>query len=354
MTFDRMTVDKLLSLADAYLRRVSTPQGFTSREIVRRAIEFADPPRLPYSFIEPLESDFVELAVFTSGNASLPYIPEGELAFDEWGVGWRGSGRYWGHADVCPLADLSALEGYRFPEVMPPERLALLRAVTEAANKAGKYVVGADIIGNYERLRGLMGFDNLMVSLYTERQRFEELLDKLTDMTIDVLHTYAEMGGVHAFMTWEDWGLQTTLQIRPAQWREIFKPRYARIVEETHKAGMHYIWHCCGYIRDIIPDMIEIGVDVVQLDQPRLMGVERLASQFGGKICFWNTVDIQWSPVSEVSVEEVRAEVKHMVEQFGRFRGGFIARQYPQPRDIGMTLERHRAIYEAFMEFGCR
>jgi uroporphyrinogen-III decarboxylase len=199
-----------------------------------------------------------------------------------------------------------------------------------------------------------MGFDNLMVALYTDRQRFEELLDKLTDMTIDVLHTYAEMGGVHAFMTWEDWGLQTTLQIRPAQWREIFKPRYARIVEETHKAGMHYIWHCCGYIMDIIPDMIEIGVDVVQFDQPRLMGVERLASQFGGKICFWNTVDIQWSPVAEVSLEEVRAEVKHMVEQFGRFNGGFIARQYPQPRDIGMTPEKHHAIYEAFMDFGCR
>jgi hypothetical protein len=351
MTFDRMTADKLLSLAEPYLRPVSTPQGFTSREIVRRAIEFDDPPRLPYSFIEPLESDFVELA---AGNASLSYIPEGELAFDDWGVGWRGSGRYWGHADVCPLADLSALEGYRFPEVMPPERLALLKAVTEAGNKAGKYVVGGDAIGSYERLRGLMGFDNLMVSLYTERQRFEELLDKLTDMTLDVLHTYAEMGGVHAFMTWEDWGLQTTLQIRPQQWREIFKPRYARIVEETHKAGMHYLWHSCGYIMDIIPDMIEIGVDVVQIDQPRLLGVERLASEFGGKICFWNTVDIQWSPVSEVGLEEVRAEVKHMVEQFGRFNGGFIARQYPQPRDIGMTPERHHAIYEAFMEFGCR
>jgi hypothetical protein len=354
MTLDSMTVDKWLSILEPYLRPVPTPPGFTSREVVRRAIEFDDPPRVPYSFIEPLESDFVELSVVTAANASVPNLPKGELAFDDWGVGWRGSGRLWGHAEVCPLADLSALEGYRFPEVMPPERLALMKALTEAGNKAGKYVVGADPIGSYERLRGLMGFDNLMVSLYTERQRFEELLDKLTDMTIDVLHAYAEMGGMHAFMTWEDWGLQTTLQIRPAQWREVFKPRYARIVEETRRAGMHYLFHCCGYIMDIIPDMIEIGMDVLQLDQPRLMGVERLASEFGGKICFWNTVDIQWSPVSGVSLEEVRAEAKQMVEQFGRFRGGFIARQYPQPRDIGMTPEKHRAIYDAFMKSGCR
>jgi uroporphyrinogen decarboxylase len=349
-----MTVDQWLSFLAEYLRPVPTPPGFTSREIVRRAIEFDGPPRIPYSFVEPQESDILELAVVTFGSLCIPNVPLEEMAFDEWGVGWRGSGRLWGHAEVYPLADLSALGGYRFPEVTPTERLPLLKALTEAGNRAGKYVVGADIIGSYERLRGLMGFDNLMMSMYTERQRFEDLLDKLTDMTVDLIHIYADLDGVHAFMTWEDWGLQTSLQIRPAQWREIFKPRYARIVEEAHKAGMHYLWHCCGQIMDIIADMIEIGVDVVQLDQPRLMGVERLASEFGGKICFWNPVDIQWSASAEVSVEEVRVEAKHMVEQFGRFRGGFIARQYGQPWDIGVTPEKHRATYEAFMESGCR
>jgi hypothetical protein len=112
------------------------------------------------------------------------------------------------------------------------------------------------------RLRGLIG-ENLMLALYTDRERFEQLLDKLTDMTIDVVRRYAEMGGVHSFMTWEDWGLQTSLQIRPKQWREIFKPRYARIIEAAHQGGMHYLWHSCGYIADIIPDMIEMGVDVL-------------------------------------------------------------------------------------------
>jgi len=349
-----VTTDQWLSFLEGYLRPVPTPPGFTSREIVRRAVEFDGPPRIPYCFAEPLESDIMELGMITAASLCIPNIPLGELVFDEWGIGWRGSGRFWGHAEVCPLADLSALESYRFPEVMSPQRLVVLKAVTEQANRASKYVIGADVIGSYERLRGLMGFDNLMVSLYTDRQRFEVLLDKLTDITVDLVHKYAELGGVHAFMTWEDWGLQTTLQIRPAQWREIFKPRYARIVEETHRAGMHYIWHCCGYILDIIPDMIEIGVDVLQLTQPRLTGVDRLASEFGGKICFWSTVDTQWSPLAEVSVEDVRTEAKHMVEQFGRFNGGFIALQYPQPWDIGISPEKHRAVYEAFVEFGCR
>ncbi len=351
-----MTTDRYMSLFEPYLKPVPTPPGFTSHEIVRRAIEMDDPPRVPYSFIQPLESDFVELAMASvaSGEAGMAGIPKGEMVFDKWGVGQRGTGRHWAHSEVHPLADLSALESYRFPETMPRATVELAKALTEAGNKAGKYVVGADPILTIERLRDLMGFDNLMVAMYTDRERFERLLDMLVDIVLDAMRTYAEMGGVHAFMTWEDWGLQTTLQIRPQQWREIFKPRYARLVEETHKAGMHYIWHCCGYITDIIPDMIDIGVDVVQLDQQHLMGVDRLAEEFGGKICFWNTVDIQWSPREEATAEELRAEVKHMIEQFGRFKGGFIGRQYPQPRDIGMSRERHQIIYDAFMEFGCR
>jgi len=335
------------------VKPVPTPPGFTSREIVRRAIEFDGPPRVPYSFIQPLESDFVELAAVAPGDADISRVPKGELVFDDWGVGRRSSGTLWGHAEVHPLQDLSALDGYQFPDVTPHDRFAAAAALAEAGNASGKYVVGADPIMGIERLRLLVGFADLMLALYTQRPQLERLIDKLTDMTIDVVRTYADMGGVHGFMTWEDWGLQTTLQIRPEQWREVFKPRYARIVEAAHAADMHYLFHCCGQILDIIPDLIEIGVDVLQLDQPRLMGVERLVNEFGGRICFWNTVDIQWSPHPDVTLDELRAEVAHMVEAFGRFNGGFIARQYPQPWDIGMPREKHQAIYEAFMEHGC-
>jgi len=349
-----MEAKDLLKLAEVYLKPVPTPPGFTSREIVRRAIEFDGPPRIPYSFIDPLESDFAEMGALAAIFWPAGYVPKGEMRFDDWGVGWRGSGRLWGHPDVNPLADLSALDAYRFPEILTPDRRAIVELFVREANKTGKYVVGGDPIMGIERLRGLMGFENVMVAMLADRDRFERLLDKLVDMTIDVIRAYGEMGGVHGFMAVEDWGLQTSLQIRPDHWRAIFKPRYARIVEAAHAAGMHYLWHCCGYIIDIIPDMIEIGVNVVQLDQPRLMGVDRLAREFGGKICFWNTVDIQWSSPDEVTLDEARAEATHMIEQLGRFSGGFIARQYPQPGDIEMPHEKHRAIYEAFMEAGCR
>jgi uroporphyrinogen decarboxylase len=350
-----VTTDNPLDLLATYLRPTPAPEGYTSREIVRRAIEFDHPPRIPYSFVDPLESDFLELAVLApSGTAGVRQIPKGEMVFDEWGVGWRGSGRLWGHAEVSPLADLDALAGYRFPEIISSETWGLIKAVSEMAGKAGKYVVGADPINLYERLRSLMGFENLMTAPYIDKERFEKLLDRLTNMTVALVQGYAQTGNVHAFMSWDDWGLQTGLQIRPAQWREIFEPRYRRIVGACHERGMHYILHSCGIIWDIIPDFIDIGVDVLQIDQPRLMGVGRLAQEFGGKVCFWNCVDIQWSSRPEVTAEEARREAAEMTQAMGCFGGGFIARQYPQPDDIEMPADKHHAIYEGFMQGGCR
>lgn len=147
--------------------------------------------------------------------------------------------------------------------------------------------------------------------------------------------------------------MQSGLLMKLETFQEFYKPRYEQIVQAAHENGMHYIWHNCGQIMDMIPDMIEIGVDVVQLDQPRLMGHRRLADEFGGRICFWNTVDIQWSTEDGVTDEELRTEVADMVRAFERFTGGFLARQYPSPRDIGLSGERHMVIYEAFLEDGC-
>ncbi|MBW2093116.1 MAG: hypothetical protein JRI34_13460, partial [Deltaproteobacteria bacterium] len=99
--------------------------------------------------------------------------------------------------------------------------------------------------------------------------------------------------------------------------------------------------------------MIDIGVDVLQLDQPRLMGHKKLTDDFGGKICFWNTVDIQWSVSGDITDDDIRNEVRDMVEIFNRFGGGFMARHYPQPHDIQLSRERCMLIYEAFLENGC-
>jgi hypothetical protein len=349
--------ERLEGLMERLLAPTPTPSGMTSREIVRRAIEFDGPPRVPYSFISPLESDFFETVILQAVRGAPGGARRsrelGALYRDEWGVGWEVTTRAWDHAVDHPLRDLEGLSEFRFPDVAAPERFDWLAPYLERARRAGKYVVGWDPIQTYELMRSLMGFEELMVAPYTQPRALRELLDRLGDLEIAMMDGFARLGGIDGFMTWQDFGLQTTLQMKPETFREIYKPHYARMVAAAHERGTHYIWHSCGQIAEILPDMVEIGVDVVQLDQPRLMGHHSLADAFGGRICFWNTVDIQWATRGALTDSDIRAEVKEMLAAFDRFNGGFMARHYPQPWDIELAPDFHRASYEAFLEHGC-
>ncbi len=172
-------------------------------------------------------------------------------------------------------------------------------------------------------------------------------------MTIEVIEQWAKSGLVDAFMTWEDWGLQDQLQMNVKTFREFYKPRYQRIIAAAHGHGMHYIWHNCGYIVDMLDDMIEIGVDVVQIDQPKLMDYKTMTERFGGRMCFWNCADIQWGTQESTGDEEIVVDIEEMVNQYNRFDGGLMARHYPQPWDINLSSERQTLIYETFLKNGC-
>ncbi len=342
------------SLINAYSMPMPAPEGCTNRDIVRQAINREAPPRIPYSFVHPLKSDFFETAVlrFFMELEDKNSRVIGEEYCDEWNVVQKVTGRDWDHAVSSPLADLSALESYNMPKVDAPKRFEIMKPYIDLAHDQGKYVLADDTIFLFERAKLLMGFEELMMAPYSQPQLFRDLLELLTDLIIRCIERYGEIGNVDGFMTWDDWGLQTSLQVSPDIFREYYKPCYTRITESVHRHGMDFFLHSCGMIMDIIPDIIEMGVDVLQLDQPQLMGHENLADRFASKICFWNTVDIQWSVDPKRTDEDIRQEVASMTRIYGR-EGGFIARQYPQPEDIGLTPERNMVIYEAFIENGC-
>jgi uroporphyrinogen-III decarboxylase len=197
-----------------------------------------------------------------------------------------------------------------------------------------------------------MGFETLMLAPWAQRARLEALLDHLAQLTVETIEGLAELGGVDAFMTWQDYGTQTQLVVSLDMFRELYAPRLASVVRAAHEAGMDFIWHCCGQIFDLIPEMIAMGVDVVQLDQPRLLGHARLAEEFGGRICFWNAVDTQWATGDHLSDADLRAEVAAMTTPFRHFGGGLMARHYPQPHDIGLSPHFHDVTARAFLDTG--
>jgi len=346
---------KDFSMLDQYIQAIQSPSDISSRDIVRQAIEFQLPPRIPYSFINPLKSDFCETAVVAAltGSRTREKGGIGSIYYDEWRVGHEVTGRAWDHAVDHPLRDLDRLNDYQWPEIKIWKGSDPESAYLHQAAGAGKYVVAHDPVMMFERARALMGFEELMIAPYTQPQNLRVLLERLADLTIEVIQKWAALECIDGFMTWEDWGLQTGLQMKVETFREFYRPSYERIIQTAHDCGLHYIWHNCGQIVDMIPDMIEMGVDVLQLDQPRMMGHHFLTEKFGGKICFWNTVDIQWSTSPGRSDEEIRKEILEMISFYNRLSGGFMARQYPQPWDIGLSSERGRFIAETFFNNGC-
>jgi uroporphyrinogen decarboxylase len=111
--------------------------------------------------------------------------------------------------------------------------------------------------------------------------------------------------------------------IRPGLWREFFGPAYAKMFEVVRRSGKHVWMHCYGMIEEILPDLIEAGVDVLNL-QSSLMDRGRLGRQLAGRICVLGEVDRQWT-LPRGTPEEVRAAVRADVETFAGPGGGLVA-----------------------------
>jgi len=154
------------------------------------------------------------------------------------------------------------------------------------------YVVGLHHLTLFERSWLLFGYQNLMIALAMDVEFVEQLMDRILEFQIGIAHRFVEMD-VDAVRTGDDYGMQQAMQMNPKLWRRVFKPRLAKIWEVYHKAGITVMHHSCGNIEEIIPDFIEMGLDVLHPVQPLTMSIEKLAKKFGGKLVFFGGIDTQ-------------------------------------------------------------
>ena len=136
--------------------------------------------------------------------------------------------------------------------------------------------------------------------------------------------------------------------ISPEKWREIWKPRYKRIYDTAHECGMDTFLHSCGYIVDILDDLIEIGLDVIQMDQQENMGLELLGSRFGGRITFFAPVDIQ-KTLASGDIPAIQQYCRDMKKHLATDKGGFLTGWYTDPVGAGHTKEAVCAMCDEFL-----
>ena len=108
--------------------------------------------------------------------------------------------------------------------------------------------------------------------------------------------------------------------------------------------------HSCGKINGIIPSLIAIGCDVLNLQQPTTNGIEAIGTAFAGKICFSSLCDIQHT-LPMKSGQEIEREAAHLLGSWGTEHGGFILSDYGDGRAIGVSDERKRLMFDSFMKY---
>jgi len=312
----------------------------TPREVVQRTVRFEGPDRLPYALPDEYGSDFAGVGMTPSPDA------RPKRGIDEWGCEWANIGiSNLGEVKTPALTRWEDWERLTIPDIREPGRW---RKLEGARDRAGDRFLMASGISLYERAHFLRGLENLWVDLYERPEELGRLLDRLVDMNLYAIERYAA-AGADGYIWCDDWGLQTRLMISPDSWRALWKPRYARVYQAAHDAGLLTFLHSCGDIVEILDDFIEIGLDVIQMDQQENMGVDRLGKRFGGRITFWCPVDIQGT-MAHGSLDEIRSYCRHMVETLGRPNGGFIAKWYGDPDAVGHTPEAIAAMSEEFLK----
>jgi uroporphyrinogen decarboxylase len=320
--------------------------SMSSYEVVRRAIEFQHPDRLP------VRMDALGLS--DVHNVGWNQIGTGDRrlrqTLDEWGCLWvRSEMENMGQVKGYPLEDWSALAHYRWPDPDDPAFFEGMEARFEGSEE--KYISTGIFMLLYERMHTLHGFENTLKDLYMERERIEMLADRIVQFDLGMIENISRRfpGQIHGLGFTDDWGTQQNLFIHPKLWMEFFQPRYRKLFDAMHAAGWHVWMHSCGKVNAILDGLIEIGLDVVNLQQPRALGIEAIGEQFRGRICFESLCDIQ-STLPFQGREAIRREAFLLLEQWATPEGGFILSDYGDGQAIGVEIEKKHIMLEAFLE----
>jgi hypothetical protein len=318
----------------------------SSYEVVRRAIEFDNPDRLPVRFGSLGQSDIQLVKWKQIGTGDHAY----RETVDEWGCTWqRSEAKNMGQVKGHPLQDWEALDRYRWPDAEDPRFYEGME--DRFAGSDGKYIITDIFMLLFERMQALHGFEETLTDLFVERERMEMLADRIVAFDLGVMRNTAGRfpGRIHGFAFTDDWGSENATLISPLLWDEFFKPRYKRLFDAAHSYGWHVWMHSCGKVNAIIGGLIEVGLNVINLQQPCALGIEEVGKHFRGRICFESLCDIQ-ATLPWKGEDEIKEEARLLLHEWATPRGGFILSDYGDGQAIGVPLEKKQIMLDAFLK----
>jgi len=298
-------------------------------------------------FMMPSET-FMRQAVYKEPPWLWTHKLPGNKYRDEWGIEYEigATGEYF-HYIHHPLQQIENLEEYEFVDVNAPGRFE--KAEEQMKKWSDKYAICGHMEATFfEQAWYLRGFRRLIRDLYEKETFCERLFDKLLELRLEQGKRWVELG-VDIVRLGDDFGTQTGMLISFDMWRKYFKPRMKKLIATLKKTRAYVFYHSDGYIEPLIPELIEIGVDILNPIQPECNNLERIKKEFGTKLTLHGTLSVQRT-LPFGSIEDIENEVRSRLKICGPGGGLILAPCHAVGPDV--TIEKLIALYRSAQKYG--
>ncbi len=243
---------------------------------------------------------------------------------DDWGGGAREIAPGSWYPGIHPLAEaasIAELEAYPWPDMDDPSRVAHVRAGARALATDGQHaVIGCPwLLFPFERAQAMRGLDTLLMDIAAEPEFASALFWKIEGLCKTLMGHFLDEAGdtIDIIKIGDDLGMQENLLISPASYRNLLKPVHADFIQFIRsRTKAKVLFHTDGDVFDLVPDLVEIGVDIlnpIQSGAGRMSDLALLKREFGKSLVFCGAIDTQ-RILPYGSPEEVRAEVGRVID----------------------------------------
>ena len=258
----------------------------------------------------------------------LPYsgpkpVINSELDVTEWGT--LRSGDYGMHMPrpLAGVTTVTEIEKYNWPD---SKFYGYDYALEMSKGFGGKYALrGPSWMPLFCRTCDLFGIEEALVNMLTEPELYEAALERIFNVVYETCGRLLDTCGEYMdiFYVADDFATQRGMMMSPEDWRKYFKPLYAKLFALGKKHGKFVWFHSCGDITDVLPDLIDIGMDVWETVQLHTLPItpEKLKQEFGRHITFFGAVNTQRLPFMTSS--EITQQVRYCIDVLGK-GGGYI------------------------------
>lgn len=269
---------------------------------------------------------------------------------DEWGVQWAplpatyvaGEGEPVESFPIAPRATSAAeLRELAFPDATDP---ALFYGLLDDVDRAETLVIGQHPAGILDRFVLLLGMVGGLTALLTSPEASSEALERIADYHAGLARGYVA-AGVEAAWLADDYAGQNEPYIRPSLWRRMILPLLARVIAIYREAGLPVFFHTCGRAEAFVPDLLDAGVDVLNL-QSQACDMAALKALFGRRIAFFGGIPSHTMLLG--TPEQVRQSARTAIATLAGEGGLILAPDQP----LAFPVENLSALVEAAREYG--